>query len=1347
MIPSHYLQIPFSLQEWFPGGAPENWRNVIHDDAWKGGRRLILETLPPNDRGDRVAIRGERFYYEAGRDRKRSDTIFLMRIEPAEHRVRRETSRSYACRLLPLLGAASPPLNPVDPIFGPSVTATTIEARPLEDVIESDVAEPSPLLLGLLQKAPEDVRSLFRPVPEVEEPSDVTAFLDPLQRLWRRPGIDVYVTPTPRQERLLLGGVIPVQLGRKERDGLLQIFGVGLLNRMLGRGLKADELYDFLRLLSAIPAVPRLRSVVWSSGLRGLAPDALRRELHECAPTLQRFVVEGTDAEGAWEEGILVAIRDGANRADDAGLKELVAKAESADDPLAIVGLWADRLQFAPSVEQVLGADMPVSSSAQTPASDSVPSGAAEVLPISAFEAWLVRASLPAAEQPNSELAELQRVSQEVVNLQLPLARPSDISRTIHLLDKILAASQRVRHDLPELPEFEDALATADRLLNQCRALLGPDTDALLTDPSVTPEVLQDIVDLLATDGVDGLPHWIWWPDAEESPNRKPSLVEMATALVDLDRRRVVKQVLGYVKQLAEPGVLRWLRPPDPDAGVGHHVRAWFEGARELLNTLSPEDRASLLASGDGGADPSQVRHDQELLAAVCDELSPAVAIEIKNEVRLTPLGPARTVLVRDYRTALDFFRREFGDTTVATYQALKNRVTKQREAPSQSRAGTEAAPLQLEHNWVETSGTRATLVFRQPDPSVAWGYLDAPIVIESDRLQDFQIRLEFEVKGDHRRGWPPEWPGLEPSGAFRVPMFTWRRDPEHKSYQISKIVRVPIRVPTDENPRLELLVRALDPVTGQRLSHDKSLRWDSISTKAVEVTSQWVGTTNPAYVKQHPIGPQLNVNTLLDRLEKGSSVAIVAPRRFGKSTLVEYLHAELAKRNCLTPKAIICTLMMGPGGLDYSRFWETFSDSLQSLLDVGMPRSTTGSPLPDDRAFDSVRRAAKAKGFGAIVLLVDEAQLFFPRHQGRQLGTQLKTKLERDWSRVDKPSMAPLRIAFVGLPSLPDRAGTDLMGLLMPVERSEMREDELRPLIAAMVRNLQTTRAARLKLIESAGNLFILRVLLERVSDRVNREGRIWCNDDDVRVVAGELEDDLKNGRENTLAQYIRDALNDADLVNEWEPMPSLPVAAALAPACHSGQSFDAAVQAATVQLNHWGRLSQTDDKQLVSPTYDLNLVRRHVARLEERRVMQNGQFTTRLLQAWLVGVNRIGTFDTVFQAALFRGSQRRIRIPSGVDPVGEGLEARVYRMDHLAYRVRPLASETERQRFLESCQMLDALRVGHVKREPGSDYLFDLQEIGLSATNADEAVQVYPWIPGEDLSGKVGALNPDYA
>ncbi len=498
------------------------------------------------------------------------------------------------------------------------------------------------------------------------------------------------------------------------------------------------------------------------------------------------------------------------------------------------------------------------------------------------------------------------------------------------------------------------------------------------------------------------------------------------------------------------------------------------------------------------------------------------------------------------------------------------------------------AFPLQVDHNWVESSGTRATLVFVHPDPKVAWGYVDAPIVIETERPRDYQVRLEFDLKGDHRRAWPAEWPAIEPAGSFRLPTYAWRRDLDRKVYQISRVVRIYFRKPSEESPRLELSIRVVDPVSGTQLSPEKLFLWESISTKSIGVSLEWLGTTNPSYVTEHPIGPQLNVESLLNRLNRGSSVAVIAPRRFGKSTLVEYLHRELLKSGCAVPQAQVCTLLMGPGSLDLSSLWTSVSDGLQELLDVGLPRSATTGPLPPVRAFDAVRRAAKSKRYKAVVLLFDEAQLLFSGMFGKQIGTQLKDAFERDWSRTDQKEMVPLCVALIGLPSLRDRAGVDLMGLLMPIERSEMKEDELRPLVGAMTKNLQTTKAARVKLCESAGNLFILRVLLERLTERVQREGRCWCNYDDVKSVQEDLEEELRTGRDVTLSPYIRDALNDAELVTDWEPSPSFPVAAALAPACHVGQPFDEAVLAATAQLNDWGRLSQGDERQIVTPTYE---------------------------------------------------------------------------------------------------------------------------------------------------------------
>lgn len=1345
MAPTHYLKIPFGLRDWYPGTPPDNWRDVINDDLGKGSR-LIVEPLAPNDRGARVALRGERFYYEAGRDRDRLDTLFIMRLEPAEHRARRKTSVAYNCRLVPLPYGTPEEVDPVHPIFRTGDAAGPSEDEQSEPAgaAGADIGEPSPLLLSLLYRLPADVREKYRPVERLPPAGSAKDFLAPLQRLWRIVGSDSPSTPTARQKRLLGGGITPEQLGRKEREGLVQLFGFGLLNRQLARGVKADDIFDLLRDLSVLPPASLMRSIVWSSSLRGLESDALRRELHECAQALQAMTLEGADAEGAWEEDLLSALRARALSVDDNELKDVVAAAESADDPVGVVASWASRLQFS-SPDASLHPDGG-SSQLQGESAFAGPPAPVETLGTasSVSEAWVMRASLPAVEPLTEALAQLQALSRQLVGVTTPIADPSSALRLGDLLDAVPVAIQLVRRELPERDSLVNAMATARSLVARLQTLLGADAEAILEDSSLTAGALQDMLALLETTRLEQLPPWLWATDGDAPPEGAPTALQMARALADAERRHVIASVVEYAHQLEEPGALRWLRQPDPDVAIEHHVRAWYEGARDLLGSLSPEDRASLLADNAAAPDPSQLRRDHALLDALCDEVSPAVASDIRAAVQAAGLGSGRSATIAEYRLALDFFRDELGDPIHATFAVLTSRVEKQRRLGLPP-IPVETRPLQLDHNWVEASGTRATLVFCQPDPSVAWGYVEAPIAIEADRPYDVQVRLELDVKGDHRRGWPSEWPGLEPSAAFRLPIFAWRRDPERKVYQVSQTLRIPIRVPTDPHPRLELVARAVDPVTGQRLSLDKALRWDTISTTPLDVAAQWIGTTNPAYVRQHPIGPQLNVNTLLDRLANGSSVAVVAPRRFGKSTLVEFLHAELSKRHCLTPPAAVCTLMTGPSGLDYARFWEFISDGLQAVLDVGLPRAATQGALPDDGAFDAVRRSAKAKGFGSIVILVDEAQLLFSKDTGHQLGTELKNRLERHWSRIDTPSMVPLRMAFIGLPSLQERAGVDLMGLLMPIERSEMKEDELRPLIAAMVTNLQTTKAARSKLTEAAGNLFTLRVLLERVAARVQREGRVWCSYDDVRLVVEELEDDLSDGRESILAQYIRDALNDAELVNEWEPTASFPVAAALAPACHAGHSFDAAVQTATTQLNSWGRLSQTDDKHIVSPTYDLSLVREHVARLEERRVLQQGQFTSRLLQAWLVGVNRVGTFDPTFQAALFRGSQRRIRIPSGVTPVGEGLEARVYRVDDLAYRVRPLSSDAERQQFLDSCRMLEALRGGQIKRESGSDFIFDLQEIGLSATNADEAVQVYHWVHGEDLSGKLGALNDD--
>jgi hypothetical protein len=55
-MPRHYIRIPPFIEEWFPGGAPANWRRAAFDDATAQGTCLVVELLPANDKGTRAAV-------------------------------------------------------------------------------------------------------------------------------------------------------------------------------------------------------------------------------------------------------------------------------------------------------------------------------------------------------------------------------------------------------------------------------------------------------------------------------------------------------------------------------------------------------------------------------------------------------------------------------------------------------------------------------------------------------------------------------------------------------------------------------------------------------------------------------------------------------------------------------------------------------------------------------------------------------------------------------------------------------------------------------------------------------------------------------------------------------------------------------------------------------------------------------------------------------------------------------------------------------------------------------------------------------------------------------------------
>ena len=138
-------------------------------------------------------------------------------------------------------------------------------------------------------------------------------------------------------------------------------------------------------------------------------------------------------------------------------------------------------------------------------------------------------------------------------------------------------------------------------------------------------------------------------------------------------------------------------------------------------------------------------------------------------------------------------------------------------------------------------------------------------------------------------------------------------------------------------------------------------------------------------------------------------------------------------------------------------------------------------------------------------------------------------------------------------------------------------------------------------------------------------------------------------------------------------------------------GLPFIEAMPRAVDQLNKWCRLN--DRSNNILPKYDEALVKEHLKGLQESKVAEDSDFTSRLLEAWLRGVGRRVAFDDAFRETLFKGAHKRIIIPENAKKVATGGQAEIWRDGDRAYRVRVLSSTQERQAFLESADMLEAL------------------------------------------------------
>lgn len=1327
----HYLKIPASVATWMPDGAEGDWRGRILADI-EGDGRLVVERMPPNDLGDRAAIHGDEYYIEIGRDRdpSRRDTLFLMRV--AAQRLPRRAPVKLVCGIVAWPGGAAATLDPVDHLFASELPGQLNGGSGRSDAEERP--EISPLLKRLLREAPGELRVHVRPGTDVEESGEPAAFLAPFRQLWSRLRLDRYLRLSPRDDALIRGRVKPQSLSGAQRSALRKAFGIELLHRI---AVDDDSrVIGVARAIAAIPIRAGDRAAIWVATLESLSGVELRRELHECAEALSELVAVGGARGRAWRS----VIADGfAGLAGTGGeeLRDAVGDRAEPTDVLEAVSAWARDLAFAGN-----GAEGTSKSADERGGGPRVAPAVTSSATAARADEWILGLRVP-------DRGPLERLHDALSEAAAALPTPGAVASVA----EVAAFHGLVEGVERRLREWREALGDVSELrrdLEEGRVALrrleeaGGAAACSVVGEGVTPRDATEIAELLEGPALDHAPGWLLGDGAQEPPAVFPtSKAEWAAVLVDTERRNLLRLFCDLASELNEQRALAWIATPEPDADLENHLREWFRRVREFLREV-PADLRALVEHE--SADLRLAQEHATRLRQLKTELRADIWANIDEHLRRS-VPKARPALLSAYERAVVFCREHFGSLEELTFPLLRARVEKE---TSPLEDGEESAVamgrVTVEHNYLEGRTARATLMFAAAESGEDYGFVSVPLVLETDQPRTLQVRLEWRFSGDTRAAWSRDWPGPEPGDddPVAVPIYAWRRQPDVTKWHFPVVARLPIRTPKAANPHVAVGITVVEARTGKALGNTRSLRWDSITRTSHTIGVTWGDATEPSHVREHPIGPQCRADAIRDRFVAGSSVAVIAPRRFGKSTLVEYLVNEGRRHKLLIPPAVVCTKYASASGFDYERMWGDVSEALVDKSGARLKRDSA-SALPAAEAFDAVRRAAKSKGYRAVVLLFDEAQLFFPGQDGVALGSALKTLLERRLARRGDSKRVPLLFGLIGLPSLRSRAGSDLMGLLNPIEETRMDESELRPLVAKMTSGLQTTRGARERLASTAGNLLILRALLEKLAVRATRDRRVWVNFDDVSAVEEELKQDLQNGLEQTVASYVRDVLNAADRVDDWRPIPSLPVAAAWARTSTPNLAEEELKSRALGMLNEWCRLSQGDEQHGIRMVYTGEVLEHHLQQLRERRVLDGSEFVSALLRAWLASTADRGALDPTFREALFTGAQRRIGLPEGASPVAEGAQATIWRYEQYAYRVRQLGDEHDRQRFFESSDMLEALRQIVRRREAGSDHVFDLVDMGLSAQDEREAVQVYRWVQGKSLAGREGTLAAD--
>ncbi len=1349
---THYLRLGSSLKSHAirhgADKAKNRWAKDVFNDLTESGHVLTTVPLPDDSEGPVLGLYGKRFFGKVRRDNDREDCLLLFRLWPAKTPKEKSSRHRVDVRLLLEPDVDRPMRDSVDTLLS-SILNRHSKVDPPPSLSRAAFVEPSQALRAVVRGL--ELESIRRLCPEASRSIDKVdrgKWRSKLNTLCRR--FDRKITDDDR--RILKGYRRPnidIELGRIGRA-----FDVTFLNSLDDANRQRSLLLELLDLPAGAAST---RRTLWLAWLSEQEPGTLKAELHRQAVD-GRLAPADSESDSHLDSFLLKTLGEVGRRHQDESLRTLADEATDSDIPWSVVADWAAKLvvggtdpRHPDSVvdipkdngglkmaiesvegEPVRGANQAISDTLNESETDThlavkIDPPKRPAIPKSERDklaSWAIAQRVSVTELVEGITNPVQNTSQLLGALRDSALDTSSLKGLQDALASLQEATAHTLRLLPTLEEIDPLITEVAELVATLKRVLGRDPLPFL-DQEVSLDALREVAysePLLSA--IRALPDWV-------VPSLSNGLLENSTDRLlikclreDQFRQDIKRLGENLARSDVDPGrLLESVPPPSPGLDAVNYLSDWVDQAIKIATEI-----ASRLRDLTDRVSAEVAKAVTERVAAADKEgrLATLYEEELTLEKIEEVLGEATTVTVRQWNRARIHVSEPVAASPLDAVRAQKKLI--------------------ISHNFVDREGRRATATYvPYDDSSMPYGFIRVPLTLEALRPLNTVLRLKLKVVSDHGRAWPEGWETPEP-GQLEVRSNEWTKV-EGDRYQRAFQATIPIRDPSSRDVRetkLRVSAEVYDASDDSLLSEDiPTLEWGQVSPFSGMPELDWSDGVKPDYVKEHPVGEQIQADELLKRLRNGYSFAMVAPRRFGKSTLIDYIAREAEQNKSgeyklLVLKPLVCTHYPAGGR---AAVWKDVHERFIQEIGVGLTTTEPGD-IPSTDDIKMVRTSAWKSGYQGIVLLFDEAQLFFAGRDGPTAGDKLKDALEREWTCRPEQGLASVQVGLVGLPSLLDRAGTNLITALRVVESHVLRPEELNRLLLGVSQGqLQTTRAARQELARRAGNnLFVLKTMVQWIQKRLNEEKRLWFNDHDVADAFSEAQESLEYGSERGLAHYLRDSLNEAESVNEWQPKPCYPLAVALARFGRSTKG-EKRTELAVQEVQEW--CANLPGGEGAYTSYTKERIKEDIEALRELDVYDEG-FHSELLEGYLRHVAKIfpGEDDT---QVITRCGVERIREPKSLELVAEGGQAKIYRFHKdntmWAWRQIELSDSRANEVFLVTQEALHKLR--DLRFEEGSQYFYDLQQVGISEKGY--GVEVYRWTDGVSLDEHVHTFSKE--